>query len=147
MIKKGNQLKKIILLTMAMLLCGAAASWARKAVFSMGYSLTNSPGGALLLTVTTETTEFGPWLGVSLYPPREGNQKPVGKNMAFPVKEGKWIKEISIPARYRNGTFEIAIWGRRISKDQCAKNDLFCQRNGFRLQNMYSYAWGLLTSP
>lgn len=140
-------MKRILLLAMAVLLCGTAAAWGREAVFSMGYSLSKSPAGTLLLTVTTETAEFGPWLGVTLYPPRQGKEKVIGKNMAFPVKEGKWIKEIAIPSQYRNGTFEIAIWGRRIPKEECAKNDLFCQKNGFRMENMYSYAWGLLTAP
>lgn len=139
--------KKIVLFMISVLLFGAAAAWGKDAVFSMGYSLTQSPAGTLLLTVTTDTAEFGPWLGVSLYPPRQGKEKVVGKNMAFPVKEGKWIKEIPIDPRYRNGTFEIAIWGKRIPKEECAKDDLFCQRNGFRLENMYSYAWGLLAAP
>lgn len=139
--------KKAFLFGIVLFLCGAATAWGKEAVFSMGYSLSQSSAGTLLLTVTTETAEFGPWLGVSLYPPQHGKDKGVGKNLSFPVKEGKWIKEISIPPQYRNGTFEIAVWGKRITKDECVKDDLFCQQNGFRLQNMYSYAWGLLTAP
>ncbi|MDA8164955.1 MAG: hypothetical protein M0017_07990 [Desulfobacteraceae bacterium] len=140
-------MKKLALLALGIFLWGAGTAGAREAVFSMGYSLTRSADGSLLLTVTTETAEFGPWLGVTLYPPQEGKEKVIGTNMAFPVKEGKWIKEIAVAPRYRNGTFEIAIWGRRIPKEECAKDDLFCQQNGFRLQGMHSYAWGQLTAP
>ena len=141
-------MKKIVLLVFIAFFCrGSAAAWGREAVFSMGYSITKSPAGTIMLTVTTETAEFGPWLGVSLYPPGDGQKKVAGNHQAFPIKEGKWIKEITIPARYLNGTFEIAVWGRHIPREECAPDDLFCQQSGFRLQNMFSYAWGLLTAP
>ena len=120
---------------------------ANEAVFSLGYSLTKSPSGALVLTVTTETADFGPWLGVSLYPPQKSGEKADGRHLAFPIKQGKWIKEIPVEPQYKNGTFEIAIWGKRIPKEKCAEDDAFCQEHGFRLEGMYSYAWGYLSTP
>ena len=139
-------MKKILLFSLGFSLLLGAAS-AREAVFSMGYSISKAPSGALLLTVTTDTVDFGPWLGVSFYPPQQGKEEQAAAHLTFPVKPGKLIKEIVIEPRYNNGTFEIAVWGRRIPKEECTRDDAFCKEHGFRLQNMYSYAWGILTAP
>jgi hypothetical protein len=139
-------MKKIVL-TITCLLLLAAPAMARESVVSLGYSLAATPSGALVLTVSTDTVDFGPWLGVSLYPPGQEGNNQAARHLAFPVKQGRWIKEIGVEPHYRNGTFEIAIWGQRIPRERCAEDDLFCQEQGFRLEGMYSYVWGFLSVP
>lgn len=139
-------LKKITLFLLLMLF--AATASARPPRLGLGYTLTrSSASGGLILSITTDTPGIGSWLGISLHQPQNGTNANQGKDIIFPIKKGKWIKEIAIGPEFNNGSFEIAIWGHKILKDKCADTDEFCQQNGFRLDGKYAYGWGLLNLP
>jgi hypothetical protein len=120
---------------------------AQETGYSMSYTLKRSPSGGVILSVTTDTVNSGLWLGMSLYPPSKAGETVNAKHAVFPIKKGRWIKELAIDPTLINGTFEAAVWTQKISGDECPDTDTLCKQAGFRLKGMISYIWGYLTAP
>jgi hypothetical protein len=85
------------------------------------------------------------WLGVSLYP----------RTFADPLKEGEHIqielngeranKTVKVGPKFSGGSFEAAIWGKKILKADCAIPECYwCSKNGFHLDDMLLYKSGFL---
>ncbi|HLD99464.1 MAG TPA: hypothetical protein VJB59_04355 [Bdellovibrionota bacterium] len=140
---------KLLLLFQILPLCAFGAS---KNETSVGYRIKGETGGAVTLISTTQIPVAGLWLGVTLYSPSiQGTPGGVAMDPAnsvvlvYPLKAGRAITEISVEPRFKNGTFEMAVWGRRIPKTGCAIDDEACHKLGYRLTEMKSYSWGYLT--
>lgn len=103
--------------------------------------------GATALIMTSNAPAEGMWLGITLYPPKVKEPAKEGVSQILPLKKGHNTTEIEIPSRFRNGTFEAAIWGRKLSKREIAASDVAAQNLGYKLTGMVSYMWGYLTAP
>ncbi len=110
-----------------------------------GFGYEHSPkgvAGPARLKITTDLPTSGLWLGVTFYAPAGKLDMPLNKTI--PLESGKKVVEVVVDPPFANGTFEAAIWGKKLSKDECLATDELCRKNGFRLINMISYLWGKL---
>jgi len=86
------------------------------------------------------------WLGISLYP--YGIVDPVvnGRHSFVELSQGNFRQEIQVDPGLLGGSFEVAIWGKRIDKLDCTLEYCYwCKRYGFHLEDMLAYKTGLLT--
>jgi len=103
--------------------------------------------GTTVLIMTSNAPAEGMWLGITFYPPKVKDAAKEGVSQILPLKKGQNTTEIEIPSRFRNGTFEAAVWGRKLSKREIAASDVAAQNLGYKLVGMVSYLWGYLTAP
>ncbi len=111
---------------------------------AFGYEVLPDGAGALRLKITSEAATGDMWLGITFYPPKVKNPAVENVNMVVPVEQGRATTEIPVEARFKNGTFEAAVWGRKLSQKECAADDAACRRNGYKLAEMQAYVWGYL---
>ncbi len=127
-----------------LLLTCATLTFAQSKGHAVGYEIFKNPLGKLILKVKVEVADSGLHLGISLYPPNASNLLNEGTHFSFPVKPGIFIKEFEINSKFENGTFEAAVWTGKLTKEQCASDDLVCQKLGYKHTGMASYLWGYL---
>lgn len=113
---------------------------------SFGYELVKDSSGDVKVKITSFTPGKGMWLGVTVYPPNVKNVAKEAKTYVFPLKKGNGIQEITLDPAFLNGTFEAAIWNKKLSKSECPAGDFACQQTGYRLLGMKTYVWGYLVS-
>jgi hypothetical protein len=133
--------KKLALLLLMLLAVSAGAVLAKESGTATGFQVVKDASGSMKLRITTEAASDGMWLGVTLYPP---NTKE-GRSQILALKQGPNTQEISIAPSLKNGTFEAAVWTRKLSKQECEPGDDACRKNGYKLTGMASYLWGYLT--
>jgi len=101
-------------------------SFAQGKSYSLCYEISKEPSGIMKLSINTSALASGLWLGVTFYTPNAAE----AENHIFPIKLGKGVTEMVINPKFVNGTFEAAVWTKRLSIDECLKTDEFCQKNG-----------------
>lgn len=100
-------------------------------------------GAAVRFRTTTTLTADNLWLLVTIYPPKEIAGETLYKTYA--VKKGRNAHEILLDARYKNGTFEAAVYRNKLLKGRdCPPTDQLCQSVGYRLSDMALYVWGYI---
>ena len=86
------------------------------------------------------------WLGMSLYP--YGVVDPVtgGRHSFLELKKGDFRHEIQVDMDLLGGSFEFAIWSKRVEKINCTLDHCYwCKKYGFHLDSLLVYKSGLLT--
>ncbi|MFQ5583719.1 MAG: hypothetical protein ACE5GL_04725 [Calditrichia bacterium] len=111
------------------------------------YEIRKNGGNSLKLKITSTVSGKDLWLGISLYPPNVQNTLEEGKHLIFPVKQGDSVREIQVEPEFLNGTFEAAIWLKKLTGDDCPKEDPVCKKFGYKLDGMTAYIWGYLVAP
>ncbi len=130
----------------AMLFCASIVA-ADESTYSFGYEVLKGGSGVLTLRLTTHVASNGMWLGVTLYPPGVKDTAKEANNRLHPIKQGRGITEVVIGPNFRNGTFEAAVWTKKLEKSSCLPTDEICRKNGYRMTGMTSYLWGYLVAP
>lgn len=115
--------------------------------FFFGYDVVRDASGTVRLKITTHVVATGMWLGVTLYPPQVKNPAMEAVSQLFPIKQGRGITEIVIEPNLKNGTFESAVWKKKLSRNECLPTDELCKRLGYKVTHMVSYLWGHLEAP
>jgi hypothetical protein len=132
--------KKLALLLLLVLGATAGAVFAKSPGNSSGYQIIKDSSGSTKLKINTEVAADDMWLGITLYP---AGVK-VGSSQIQALKRGQNTQEIAISQSHKNGTFEVAVWAKKLSKDECDPGDVLCRKNGYKLTGMVSYLWGYL---
>jgi hypothetical protein len=136
--------KKLALLLLMLLAVSAAISTgvvlAKDSGNASGYQVIRDSYGSTKLRVTTDAATDGMWLGVTLYP---ANTK-IGSSQVLALKRGQNSHDINISPSLNYGTFEVAVWTKKLTKKECGQNDEACRKNGYKLTGMTSYLWGYL---
>lgn len=114
---------------------------------SLGYEVLKDGSGGVKLRISTDTAAAGMWLGITVYVPNAKNGASDGQSQVLPLKQGKGIYEMVYEPRFKNGTFEAAIWTKKLSQNDCGQGDEVCRKLGYKMTGMISYAWGYLSSP
>jgi len=86
------------------------------------------------------------WLGISLYP--FGVVDPIvnGRHSFVELGQGNFRQEIQVDPDLLGGSFEVAIWGKKVDKLDCTLDYCYwCKKYGFHLEEMLVYKSGLLT--
>lgn len=135
--------KKFALLLLILLAVSVGVVLAKDSGNSSGYQVVRDSSGSILLRMTIDTAADNMWLGVTLYPPDVKD----GRSQVLALKRGKNTHDISVAPSCKNGTFEAAVWTRKLSKQECEPSDDACRENGYKLTGMVSYLWGYLTAP
>ncbi|RMH79860.1 MAG: hypothetical protein D6681_18905 [Calditrichaeota bacterium] len=137
----------IWLVSLLLMAAGITSLEAQTDRVSFAYEITKNGGNTLKLKLTSSVSGKNMWIGISLYPPKVKNTLEEGKHLAFPIKQGTFVKEITVEPEYLNGTFEAAIWLRRLEGKDCPENDPVCEKLGYRLDGMVAYLWAYLVAP
>lgn len=111
------------------------------------YEITKNGASGLTLILKSNVSGENMWMGLSLYPANVKNTLEEGQHFAFPLKKGLYVREIHVEPELVNGTFEAALWTRRISKEDCPREDVACQKLGYKLEGMTAYIWAYLVTP
>jgi hypothetical protein len=135
-----------VLMTLVFVLGLAASAFAADNGYSFSYEISKGAGGSLKLKITSTSPAAWPglWMGVTLY---TANPKDMPLNDAYQIKSGASTTEIDIDPKYINGTFEAAVYTKKINKSECDAKDEFCQKVGYRLSNRVAYAWRYIVNP
>jgi len=86
------------------------------------------------------------WLGISLYP--FGVVDPIanGRHSFVELSQGNFRQEIQVDPDLLGGSFEFAVWGKKVDKLDCTLEYCYwCKKYGFHLEDMLAYKSGLLT--
>ncbi|MBI3795283.1 MAG: hypothetical protein HY280_11245 [Nitrospinae bacterium] len=136
-------MKKLLfaVLAMSLFVILPRASSAEQGYY-MGYDVGKSSKG-LSLKLSTNMPVGGMWVGVTVYSPK-GKNLPV-INQMFPLKQGNGTIEVDVDPTYKDGTFEAAIYAKKLSREECLATDEACQKAGYRLAYSTSYTWGYLS--
>ncbi len=124
----------------------SASTQSQEASFNTEISFDYDSGVPTKLTFDVKTARKKVWLGVSLYPAsfkdalREGDHQQIelnGETLGKMVKVGK---------KFSGGTFEAAVWGKKVMKSECKIEDCYwCAKNGFHLDELLAYKSGVLS--
>lgn len=133
-----------LLMSLALVLSFVSIVFAGDNSYSLGYKISKGQAGGLKLVIDSHAIASGLWLGVTLYAP---NSKDIPNSQIFSIKTGSSSIEINIEPKYVNGTFEAAVYTKKLNKSECDPKDEFCQKNGYRLIGMTAYIWRYLVSP
>lgn len=140
--------KKIILISLLLLsVCFSLDSFAIDSDYTFGYSVVKDNGKAQLEVVVT-SIENDRVLGVTLYPLGVKDIVKESVNYLFAIKKGTETVKIPVDTKFKNGTFEAALWTKKIPKSECQQTDILCQKFGFKAGGYsVSYMWGYLYAP
>ncbi|KPL07447.1 hypothetical protein AMJ86_04490 [bacterium SM23_57] len=98
------------------------------------------------IVVTGYSHQENAWLGMSLY--RYAVTDPVsgGRHSFMELKRGTFRHEIQVDDELLGGSFEFAIWGKKVDKLDCTLDYCYwCKKYGFHLDELLVYKSGLLT--
>ena len=86
------------------------------------------------------------WLGMSMYPYGVLDYITGGRHSFIELKKGDFRHEIQVDANLLGGSFEFAIWGKKVDKVDCNKDYCYwCKMNGYHVEDLLSYKSGLLS--
>ena len=144
---EGEKMKQFFLTGFILIAITFAQTAAAQNDYTFGYSVANAKGKQTLkLTVTA--IEAGRVLGVTFYPTDVKDISKDSMSTFFAVKKGTDTVEIPVDPKFKNGTFEAALWTKMTPKSDCLKTDAVCQKVGFRAGGYStSYMWGYLYAP
>lgn len=111
---------------------------------SLGYQVVSGSSDEMNLEITADIPSSGMFLGVTFYPPNVKNTAKEGVVKIFSLKKGRSVQDITIEPRMKNGSFEAAVWTKKISANECLSTDSYCKSLGYKLIEMRAYIWGYL---
>ncbi|MGE0494566.1 MAG: urea transporter [Vulcanimicrobiota bacterium] len=94
-----------------------------------------------LLEITGQTPRRA-YVGVSMYPVNARDAVRDGRHLVRSLKSGSFRETFSTSA-YHGGTYEVALWGRKVLKKDCQLEGCqFCPRYGYHMDDMLLYRSG-----
>ncbi|MBI5367124.1 MAG: hypothetical protein HZA54_08815 [Planctomycetes bacterium] len=95
--------------------------------------------------VSGEAPSAGAWLGRSLYPKNVKDLAKEGKHETVARPGGKLDQSVALGAEWAGGTYEVALWGRRVEAKNCPVASCgYCAAQGFHLEELLAYQTGSL---
>jgi len=85
------------------------------------------------------------WLGISLYPYGTLDVNTGGRHSNVTLNKGSFSQEINVDQPLLGGSFEFAIWSKKVDKVDCTLDYCYwCKANGFHFEDIVLYKSGLL---
>ncbi len=85
------------------------------------------------------------WLGISLYPYGTLDVNTGGRHSNISLNNGPFSQEINVDQPLLGGSFEFAIWSKKVDKVDCTLDYCYwCKANGFHFEDIVLYKSGLL---
>jgi hypothetical protein len=98
------------------------------------------------LIVTGYNPQSAAWLGMSLYPYDVADPIAGGRHSITEIKKGEIDQIIPIDPALLGGSFEFAIWGKKVLKTECTRENCYwCKTYGYHVEESLIYKSGLLT--
>ncbi|MBI3194760.1 MAG: hypothetical protein HYZ34_09900, partial [Ignavibacteriae bacterium] len=95
------------------------------------------------LTFDVKSSKKKVWLGVSLYPATVKEALKDGDHQQLELNGETSDKVIKVGKKYSGGSFEAALWGKKVYKNECTIEDCYwCTKNGFHLDELLLYKSG-----
>lgn len=119
----------LVALVLVSALSGAAATREILSAYSPDQSSITEAG----------TADHEGWLGLSVYPKR-------GKTYSVIryVHCGTLDQTFSVSSSYAGGTFEVALWEKRVPRSACKSQCSWCAANGCHMEGLRAYGSGLV---
>lgn len=118
------------------LMLGAVALSSAVALAASSEFLSSFSSADRVITVTGVADRPG-WLGISAYPKRGASFSQVRY-----VAKGNLREKFTLPRQYQDGTYEVALWDRRVNRAVCKTSCNWCKLNGFHMEGMRGYGSG-----
>ena len=85
------------------------------------------------------------WLGISLYPYGTLDVNTGGRHSNMVLQKGQFSQEINVDKPLLGGSFEFAIWSKKVDKVDCTLDYCYwCKAIGFHFEDIVLYKSGLL---
>ncbi len=85
------------------------------------------------------------WLGISLYPYGVLDPLTGGRHSHITLQKGEFSQEITVDQPLLGGSFEFAIWGKKVDKVDCTLDYCYwCKTYGYHFEDLIVYKSGLL---
>lgn len=98
------------------------------------------------IVITGNSNQAKAWLGLSLYPYGVLDLVTGGRHSFIELKKGDIRHEIQVDTKMLGGSFEFALWGKKVDKVDCTLDYCYwCKMNGFHVDEQLAYKSGLLT--
>jgi len=139
-------MKKQILIILLVLLAGTVVGAERTIELKAEIVVNADTGWPSRLIISGFNPNNEAWLGMSLYP--FGMTDPIvgGRHSFVELKKGKFRHEIIVDQALLGGSFEIGLWGKRVSKVDCTLDYCYwCKMHGYHVEESLAYKSGLFT--
>ena len=138
-------MNKILSVLLAFFTLTAFAQQGNSTKFSLDVTYDFDTGIPKTIVVNGKTDKDKIWLGVSLYRYGAPDLLMQGTHKQIEITEENFSKSIEAGKLFYKGSFEIALWGKRIEKKDCTLEDCYwCNKNGFHLDELLDYKTGYL---
>lgn len=115
------------------------------AVMNVDIILNADYGWPTNIIVNGTTPDDNTFLGISLYPYNITDANTGGRHSSMELKMGPFHHEINVDQPLLGGSFEFAVWGKKVDKVDCILDYCYwCKSNGFHFDNLLVYKSGLL---
>lgn len=105
--------------------------------------LSDGYGRPLQITISGHVKEKEAWLGISFYPKSAKDYVKEAEHKIEPLKEGDFYKAPFIDSRFIGGTYEVALWSKKVERKDCTiQGCQWCKKNGFHMEGRLDYKWG-----
>ncbi len=95
------------------------------------------------LSFDIKSTKKKVWLGVSLYPSTVKDALREGEHQQLELNGETSDKVVKVGKKYSGGSFEAALWGRKVMQNECTIEDCYwCGKSGFHLDGLLAYKAG-----
>jgi hypothetical protein len=95
------------------------------------------------LTFDVKSSKKKVYLGVSLYPATVKDALKDGEHQQLELNGETSDKVIKVGKKFVGGSFEAAVWGKKVYKNECTIEDCYwCGKNGFHLDELLVYKSG-----
>ncbi len=129
-----------------LLATAAVSAQEKKAEMKVEIVVNADTGWPEKINITGQVFVSNAWLGISLYP--YGVVDPItgGRHSYVTLTKGRFSQEITVDNSLLGGSFEVAVWGKKVDKVDCTRDyDYWCKKFGFHLEELLVYKSGLLT--
>lgn len=83
------------------------------------------------------------WLGISLYPAVVKDALKDGEHQQVELNGETANKVVKVGKKYSGGSFEAAVWGKKVMQNECTIEDCYwCANKGFHLDELLVYKSG-----
>ncbi len=107
--------------------------------------LDSDHGWPIKVNIEGYTAQEPVWLGISMYPYGTIDYNTYGNHEQLHLAKGSFSKVINVEQSMLGGSFEAALWGKKVDKIDCVLDYChWCKTNGFHLDDLLVYKSGLL---
>lgn len=138
--------RTILGLTLLGLMIAMTVAFAAESLFKTATLVQDAADGKAKSLELTGSIASPLYLGVSMYPATYTSALEEGEHQIVELKKGSFSQNFTVKSRMNGGTWEAAIWSKKVPASQCTISDCyFCKHFGYHLDGQVTYLTGTLS--